>query len=273
MLDKSDKSIHSPYARGRVLTAEGGNIPTGWYVSEEMPVAILTNGQRFAVMMATPADLEDFALGFALSEGLVPSAEVLTDVKIAEAADGWLVNLKADPEIFTAAEDRRRRIAGRSGCGICGAQSLDAAVRPARAVTGARPTVAAILRSFDALREAQEMKALNHSVHGAALCNGSGEVRLIREDIGRHNALDKLIGGALRAGGPKPGDFVTLSSRVSVEMVQKAATLGTPLLAAISPPSALALRLAADAGLAIAARAKGDVMLFDPAQFGAADEA
>jgi len=253
----------SPVAAGRLLTP-GGARPATWHVAEETPVAILTNGVAFAVMMMTPADLEDFAVGFALTEGIVGSAGDLRSLRFAETADGFVVNLTLDPAHLARSEDRRRTLAGRAGCGICGAQTIEAALRPPSRVSGAVPGRDALLRAYDILPAAQVMNRANRSTHAAAYCDRTGVIEFLREDIGRHNALDKLAGALARQGRDARGGFILISSRISVEMAQKAAAIGSPLLAAVSAPSALALRVAAAAGLVIASRSGADVMLFDP---------
>ncbi|MFO1105523.1 MAG: formate dehydrogenase accessory sulfurtransferase FdhD [Amaricoccus sp.] len=255
----------SPVAAGTLLRADGAE-PALWQVAEEMPVAILLNGETFAVMMATPADLEDFAVGFALTEGIADRAEAIDGLRIAEAADGLLINLALDPARLEAVAHRRRTLAGRAGCGICGAQSIEAVLPRLPRLRGPRPDRAAMRAAFDALPAAQVMKRRNHTTHAAAFCGLDGSIGLIREDIGRHNALDKLAGALARAGRDASGGFVLLSSRVSVEMVQKAAMIGAPLLAAVSAPSALALRQARGAGMAVACRAGDDLMLFEPGE-------
>lgn len=249
----------SPLAPGRM----GAGPAALWRVPEEVPVAFLLNGAQFAVMMATPADLEDFALGFALTEGIVARPADIAHLAIAEAAEGYVVNLGVDPARAAAVADRSRSFAGRAGCGLCGAQTVAAALpRPPR-VAGPHPTPQALRRAFAALADTQAMNADNRSTHAAAFCDRTGTICLTREDIGRHNALDKLGGALARAGIAAQGGFVLLSSRISVEMVQKTAALGAPFLAAISAPSALALRMAHRAGMGLATRAGADVMLFD----------
>lgn len=254
----------SPEASGLLLSADGPAVETVWQVAEEMPVAVLLNGQNFAVMMMTPADLEDFAAGFAITEGIVRHAGEIESLGVGEAADGLLLNLKIDPARLRAAEDRRRTFAGRAGCGICGAQTIAAALPRPRQVSGALPGLAALQAAYAALGPAQTMNLVNHTTHAAAYCALDGTIQMIREDIGRHNALDKLAGALALAGRDASGGFVLLSSRVSVEMVQKAAMIGAPGLAAISAPSALALRTAAQAGMTVYARTAGGVMHFPP---------
>ncbi len=225
---------------------------------------MLYNGQFFAVMMVTPADLEDFAIGFTLTEGIVATAAEITDVRIAEAHDGVALNIKIRPERAAGIETRRRVLTGRSGCGICGAQTLDAAVAPPRLVGGPVPGLAGLLRAYDEFPALQPMNALNHSTHAAGFATLDGQMQLVREDVGRHNALDKLAGALLRAGRDASNGFIVMSSRCSMELVQKTAMLGVPALATVSAPTALAVRLAAAAGMTLAARAGDGVMLFEP---------
>lgn len=249
----------SPAAFGQV-----GDRVVAWRVAEEMPVAFRVNGEAFAVMMATPEDLEDFAVGFALTEGLAECLDDIHALRFGEAADGLVANIRLDAARAARLAERRRSLAGRSGCGVCGTQTIAAALPPVPRVRGALPPVAALMAAFDALPGAQPMKRLNRSTHAAAFCDSTGRILLVREDIGRHNALDKL-GGALARQGLRAADgFVLLSSRVSVEMVQKAAVLGTACLAAVSPPSALALRVAGAAGMTVAGLAPEGVILFRP---------
>ncbi len=253
----------SPSARGRLVTASG-ETPTVWKVAEEVPVAILLNGSHFAVMMATPSDLEDFALGFALTEGIVQCPEQIAALRLAEAAEGLVVNLRLDPARVAAVEDRRRLLAGRSGCGICGAQTIAAMLpRPRRVPRCPAPSLAVLQQAYEGLPGRQAMNRLNHSTHAAAFCDPGGAIIVLREDIGRHNALDKLAGALLRERQDPARGFILLSSRVSVELVQKAAALGTPFLAAVSAPSALALRVASQAGMGIAGRAREGIMIFE----------
>lgn len=258
----------SPMVRGRLVAADGEHAAV-WRVPEEVPLAVLLNGDSFAVMMATPSDLEDFALGFALTEGIVAAVGEIESLRIAEASDGFLLNLVIDPARAAAVAERRRGVPGRSGCGICGAQTIGAALPRLPRVSGTAPSVAALRTAYAALPTVQQMNAENRSTHAAAWCGPDGSIRLLREDIGRHNALDKLAGAMARAGLlPATDGFLLLSSRVSVEMVQKAAMIGIPFVAAVSAPTALALRQAADAGIGLAGSAGDGIMLFDTASIG-----
>lgn len=255
-------SESSPAFTGTLVTSAGSHAAI-WHLPDEAPVNILYNGNSFAVMMATPQDIEDFAIGFSITEGIADQLCDLSDIRIVEAGDGVIVNIKVDENLLQRAEGRRRTLTGRSGCGLCGAQSLEAVMKPLRSVTGAVPEVDAVLKAFDELKASQPMNAVNKSTHAAGFCALDGTVLLVREDIGRHNALDKL-GGAMVRGSFNAGDgFIVLSSRFSVEMAQKAAALGVRFVASLSAPSALALQLAHKAGLTIACRAPGGLMVFE----------
>ncbi len=253
----------SPRAVGRLVRRDGTGAPAAWRVPEETPLAVLVNGANFAVMMATPADFEDFAVGFAVTEGLAPDAGAIDGLRVAESRDGYVLNLRVPERLAAKAEERRRTLAGRAGCGVCGAQTIEAALPPPRRVRGAAPAVEALARALDAFPDAQPMRAVNRSTHAAAFCASDGTIRLVREDVGRHNALDKLAGALLRERTDAGDGFILMSSRISVELVQKACAIGAPCLAAVGAPTALALRLAASAGLTLAAAAPGGVMIFD----------
>jgi FdhD protein len=252
----------SPRVTGRLVSA-GGTRPGQWALPEEAPLAVLLNGESFAVMMATPADIEDFATGFALTEGIVAEPGQIESLRIAEAQDGFLLNLRIDPARVAASAERRRTLAGRAGCGICGAQTIAAALPRPRRVAGPAPSPAALLAAYEAFGAVQPMRATNRSVHAAGFCDLAGRILTVREDIGRHNALDKLAGALARQGQDARAGFVLLSSRISVEMVQKAAAMGAPFLAAVSAPTALALRVAREAGMGLAGRAGSEIMIFD----------
>ncbi len=260
-LDNAAREV-SPHVSGRVYS-EDGIRPEVWKLAEESPASILYNGQSFAVMMVTPSDLEDFAIGFTITEGIAASANEIGSIRIAEAADGLLVNVQVDAGALDRAEGRRRTLTGRSGCGICGAQSLDAVMKPLARVAGAWPEASAIEKAFETMPSMQPMNLDNRSTHAAAFCDIYGIVELVREDIGRHNALDKLAGAMARQGRDASKGFILMSSRCSVELVQKAAAIRAPFIASVSAPSALALRLAQGAGMGVAAKTRGGLMMFD----------
>jgi FdhD protein len=228
-------------------------------IPEETPLAITFNRETYAVMMGTPADLEDFATGFSLTEGIVVAPADILSLDVLEHANGIELRMElADPRL-AALTARRRRIAGPTGCGLCGIDSLAEAARPPRAVPAGRTLAAdAITRAMRAIEPLQVLNRATRAVHAAALWTPEHGIRLLREDVGRHNALDKLVGAATRAGWSAADGAVLLSSRVSIEMVQKAAVLGAPVLAAVSAPTAHAVRMAQAAGMTLVAIARHD---------------
>ena len=223
---------------------------------EEVPVAVTCNGSTQAVMMCTPADLEDFARGFALTEGYA-SPDQIERVEILEVAQGIEARLWIAEEAAEALGARRRAMMGPVGCGLCGIDSLEQALRDLPRVTGdlalSRSEAAG---AGEALRAHQPLHDLTHAVHAAGFFVPGQGIVMVREDVGRHNALDKLIGAALRAEIDPACGAVVITSRVSVEMVQKAAIFGSPVLIAVSAPTAQALRSAEAAGLTVAAFAR-----------------
>jgi formate dehydrogenase accessory protein FdhD len=226
----------------------------------EAPVAMVYNGVSFAVMLATPCDLEDFALGFALSEGIVaePGEFELVDVLHADRGIS-LQGLIPSPR-FAALAERRRNLAGRSGCGLCGIESLEEAVRPLPGVaSGGSVTRDAIVAGMHALAAAQPLNAATGGAHAAAFVARNGSTT-VREDVGRHNALDKLI-GALAARGLRRADgFLAITSRASWEIVHKSAHAGIAVIAAISAPTSLAISAAEAAGITLIAFARDEGM-------------
>ncbi len=209
-------------------------------------------------MLATPMDLEEFGVGFSLSEGIVQAAREVRDVEARAVAAGIEVQMTIAPERFMGLKARRRNLAGRTGCGLCGTESLEHALRQLPAIS-ARSAVApaAIHVAFDALRSRQPLHKLTGASHAAAWANPDGTLELVREDVGRHNALDKLIGAMVKEKRTLGDGFAVITSRASSAMVQKAATVGMPLLAAISAPTGLAIRLAKDCGLTLIGFARG----------------
>jgi FdhD protein len=253
----------SPPARGRRI--EGAKVEdVEWRLVEEVPVTFLVNGASFAVMMATPADLEDFALGFLLTERIIDGTDDLFELRIIEAGEGYAANCLLPAEFAERAEGRRRTLTGRSGCGLCGAETLEAAMPHLPEVSGDWPAPGAILRACDGLPRAQEMNAINRSTHAAAFCASDGTIDLVREDVGRHNALDKVAGALATKRRNVEEGFLLVSSRLSIELVQKAAIIGAPFIASISAPTALALRTAHACGMGVAARSGDAVVIFEP---------
>ena len=224
------------------------------WVAEEQPIAMTYNGRSFAVMMATPHDLEDFALGFSLSEGLIRAPADLLGVDVRQLLEGTelAMTVAADAHGAHLDADGQRLLPGRSGCGICGTRQLETAVRQPGAVHGdVGLTHAGLERALANLQQRQPMNAATGAVHAAAWAAATGDIALVREDVGRHNALDKLV-GALHRGGIDPASgFALVTSRASYEMVTKAASAGVTVLAAISAPTALAIELAKSAGLTL----------------------
>ena len=244
------------------------------WLADEVPVALVFNGISHAVMLATPADLEDFALGFGLTEGLLAEASELHDVEIQETRLGVEVHLEVAGACEFRLKERRRNLTGRTGCGLCGTESLEHVHRALPAFTvGALPihvNAAAVARALRSLREAQALQQSTGAAHAAAWCSPDGEALLLREDIGRHNALDKLAGAMSRAGIDASEGFVCVTSRASFEMVQKTAMTGASMLVAVSAPTVLAVRTAQAAGLALAgfARREDFVAYTAPERFG-----
>lgn len=240
------------------------NSPTTWLLPEEVPVALHINSTPYAVMMATPADLEDFALGFALSEGLVKRASDVAGLLVFPSGEGHTADI-AIPEANLLRERMvSRSLEGRVGCGLCGIAEMEDAIRmPAGQIAKVSLTASAVAIAFEALPRFQPMNAVNRTVHAAAWCSPEGDIQFAREDVGRHNALDKLIGAMARAGTNPRHGFVLMSSRCSFELVQKCALAGIAALATVSAPTALAYRLARDAGLSLAALSRQGVMIFD----------
>jgi FdhD protein len=228
-------------------------------VPEETAIAFSYNRLGYAVMMGTPADLDDFAVGFSLSEQIVRSAAEIQDLAILPVASGIELRMWLGEERMAALTARRRRIAGPTGCGLCGLDSLKEAVRPSPRVAGQTSFVGPELsRAMVSLGEAQELNSKTRAVHAAAFWLPATGLVAAREDVGRHNALDKLAGGLAREGITAKGGAILLTSRVSVELVQKTAVLGATVLVAASVPTALALRAADTAGITVVGIARTD---------------
>jgi FdhD protein len=228
-------------------------------IPEETAVALTYNGGAYAVMMTTPQDLEDFAVGFSLSEGIIGSPADLDSLEVLHLGDGielrmWLSGTKAD-----RLHERRRHVAGPTGCGLCGIDSVAEALRPATVVgPGRQFSSDQIMTAMRSISSLQKLNIETRAVHAAAFWGvGKGFVAL-REDVGRHNALDKLSGALLRASIVTGEGIILLTSRVSVEMVQKSAAIGATVMVSVSAPTALAVRMAHAAGITLAAIARGD---------------
>lgn len=228
-------------------------------VAEEMPVAMVYDGVSHAVMLATPAALEDFAIGFSLSEGIVERPGDILDIAVVHGCAGIEVRLALTGARSMALRQRRRSLMGVSGCGLCGTESLAQLDRALPVLGGAGVfSLAAVQAAQSELLAHQRLHRLTGATHAAAWCDRAGGIRLVREDIGRHNALDKLIGALSVARVDLAAGFVMMTSRASHEIVAKAATVGIGLVAAVSAPTAMAVRTAAAAGVTLLAFARGD---------------
>ena len=250
----------APQRRRAWLRLEGGRAaPAEGSVAEEVPAALVYAGRSHAVMMCTPADLEDLAVGFTLTEGVVEHATEIGPVRVARHSRGVELEVEVPAAAAERLQARGRAIAGRTGCGLCGVEAIDDAVRAPRRVTSdLHVGQVALWRAAAALDAHQPLNAETRAVHAAAWCEADGTLRVVREDVGRHNALDKVVGALVRAGTDPSGGFVVVTSRASFELVQKAAAAGVPLLAAVSRPTGLAARLADRAGLTLVALLRGE---------------
>jgi len=233
-------------------------------VVEETPVVVVYNGVPHVVMMATPSDLEDFALGFSLTEELIRSPADFRSVDIVRYSQGIELQVTVAPECDAVIAGRNRRLTGRTGCGICGSDSIAAVLKERRRVaTGVAIQPEAIQAALQALAGRQALNAVAGAVHAAAWASLQGDVDLVLEDVGRHNALDKLIGALVRRGTEPAAGFVVVTSRASFEMVQKTVVLGASLLAAVSGPTGLAVRVAEQSGLTLVGFArKGQLTVY-----------
>lgn len=248
-------------ARAAETSRRNGILQTGSrIVPEEVPIAFSYGGSSHAVMMATPDDLEDFAVGFSLTEGIISHREQISGIEIVEDEQGIDVQVSLVDDVEDALRLRKRSMAGPVGCGLCGIESIEQAVRKVPDVSAAplSLTHADIVRAIALLNEAQPLHRETRAVHGAGFYIPGRGLVAVREDVGRHNALDKLCGAVIRAGEAGGSGAIVVTSRLSVEMVQKAAILGSAMLIAISAPTALAIRTAEDAGMTLVALVRGE---------------
>ena len=220
-------------------------------VAEEVPVALIYNGISHAVMLATPRDLEDFSLGFSLAEGILSDPKELYGIETVTQSAGIELRMEIAAERFHQLKEKRRSMTGRTGCGLCGAESLAQALRLPGAVNLLQQTFspAAILKSLTEASKNQPLQAETGATHASFWVSPEGEVELVREDVGRHNALDKLLGAKARS--DNKSGFVLTTSRASYEMVQKSAVAGVAMLVAISAPTGLAIRMAEQCGITL----------------------
>lgn len=227
-------------------------------VAVEAPVNIVYGSIPYAVMLASPADLEDFAVGFSLTEGIIRAADDIRMIAVRSDHGGAILDIALKPDSFRSHLARRRNLSGRTSCGLCGIESIED-LPHAKAPVGAKPvSSAAILAALSDLDRQQPLHAATRSVHAAAWCDGTGRIVTAREDVGRHNALDKLIGAALRAGYAPTDGFILVTSRASFEMVEKAAIFGAGTLVSISAPTSYAISRAQTLGLALVSIARRD---------------
>jgi len=228
-------------------------------IPEETAIALTYNGGTYAVMMGSPQNLQDFAIGFSLSEGIVQSPEEIETLDIVELDDGIELRMWLKPSRAELVNERRRHIAGPTGCGICGVESIAEAVRPAAIVPKGRTFAPSeIMAAMASITLLQQINIQTRAVHAAAFWTPAHGLVALREDVGRHNALDKLAGALAQERVSASEGMILLTSRVSVEMVQKSATIGAPLMVAVSAPTALAVRTADTAGITLAAIARAD---------------
>jgi FdhD protein len=251
----------APVGTGIEVTVDrwvrGSSVHTTDRVAEEVPVALLYNGEPHVVMLATPQDLEDLARGFSLSEELVDTADEIRGIEVRTEPESAEVRIAIAWERFPELLRRRRNLTGRTGCGLCGTETLEQAVRgQAQVGTGPQVSIAQLHAAIADLPQRQLLNAKTGSVHAAAwVVPGRGIVEL-REDVGRHNALDKTLGALVAAGADFEAGFVLVTSRASYEMVQKAAAMGVTFLAALSAPTSFAIRHAQRCGLTLVAFAR-----------------
>jgi FdhD protein len=228
-------------------------------IPEETALALTYNGGTYAVMMGTPQNLTDFAVGFSLSEGIVQRPDDIESIEIVDLGEGVELRMWLQDDKAAHLSERRRQIAGPTGCGLCGIDSIEQAVRPAATVPHGRQfSQTEVMAAMQGIAPLQELNIQTRAVHAAGFWTPTHGIIALREDVGRHNALDKLCGALSRASVPASDGLVLLTSRVSVEMVQKAASLGAPVMVAVSAPTALAVRMADAAGITLVAVARAD---------------
>jgi formate dehydrogenase accessory protein FdhD len=244
---------------GFVRMSGAESTPDRATIAEEVPIAFVYRTRPHVVMMATPADLEDLAVGFTLSEQIVERADDITDIRIQHHQRGVELTIDIPQTVVAELAARARGITARTGCGLCGVEAIDDAVRKPSVVTSSLVIQrSALWRAAAGLDGHQPLNRDTHAIHAAAWATPEGEIRVAREDVGRHNALDKVLGALVRSKiDPREG-FLIVTSRASFELVQKAAVFGVPLLAAVSRPTGLAIRMADLAGMCLAGLLRGE---------------
>ena len=260
--------LHTTHPLVRI--ADGSANSDSASVAEEVPVAMVYNGEPFVVVMASPADFEDLAVGFSVTEGIVDRAGEVALLDVVRHSRGVEVQMRVSEVAAARIAERRRGISARTGCGVCGIESIDEVLRaPHRVSDGSSFAVDALWRAAADLETRQPVNAETRSVHAAALASSSGTLEIVREDVGRHNALDKVVGAMLRGAdmsdslekhaprSARRDSFVVVTSRASYELVQKTAAAGIPLLAAVSRPTSLAIQLAEQANITLVGLLRG----------------
>jgi FdhD protein len=246
------------------LTSTSGTQSITWQLPEETPVALQINSEPYTVMMSTPADLRDFAVGFLVGEGIVPDPSKIQGILIMPVEGGMAIDVAVPETAVETSRLARRAMEARTGCGLCGVEDIGSAVRPLRRLDRTwQPTSEAIRHAARELNDQQPMNRFNRSVHGAAWVSKAGEIKLVREDVGRHNALDKLIGALYMSDIDREDGFVLMTSRCSFELVQKSVTAGIGALVTVSAPTVLALDLATKANLFLASLGPGGPVVFN----------
>ncbi len=244
--------------RAFIHIADGETSPARAIVAEETPVALVYNGRPHVVVMATPCDLEDLAVGFSCTEGIVDHGDEIQRIAVAKATHGIELQIEIAPALATRLESKVRSLASRTGCGLCGVETIAEALRvPPRVQQSLVLSREALWDAGAELSRRQEINRSTNTVHGAAWAGPDGTVRLVREDVGRHNALDKVLGALARQPAAEPNGFIVVTSRASYEMVQKAAMRGVELVAAVSRPTGLAIRFAEAAGVTLVGLLRG----------------
>jgi FdhD protein len=257
--DAAPVAVPPPAVSVGCLAQRGQDLVSSARVApEETAIAFTFNGITHAVMMATPADLEDFAVGFALTEGLIEKPADVASLEIIPTALGIEVRIWLPEDRARTYAARRRSMAGPTGCGLCGIESLEEAMRAAPSVArGGAFGRRDVVKAMASIEAGQKLNAETHAVHAAAFWTPARGLIALREDVGRHNALDKLAGALCRGGVSASDGLVLLTSRVSIELIQKAARMGAPVVVAVSAPTAAAIRLAEGCGVTIIAVARG----------------